>query len=223
MDPSAQNTLQQPQQQARPVVEPPVRDPSVQPQPAAPQAPQKSQAISVGTEMGRFQITTDEEEDDTGSSQQYVPLQSQTPSEIIHEPTTEKVVTQAAPLSEIIHQPSSEKIVTQAVPQEMAQQSVEQIQPAVPEVEVPKEISHLVQKSPVLNNPFLPPELQNAGVKHTIPQVAVPQNEFGIKELPLPDEEAKAKAKAFRSQDSMKWLAAKVHYYWRKINPEVYK
>jgi hypothetical protein len=69
----------------------------------------------------------------------------------------------------------------------------------------------------------LPPELQNAGVRHTIPQVVVPQNELGIKELPLPYEEAVAKEKAFRPQDAGKWIAAKVHYYWKKINPIVYK
>ena len=222
MDPSAQNTTQLPQQQARPVDEPVVRDPLVQPQPVTPQVPSTPKtAISVGTEMGRFQIT-DEEDDDKGNSQQYTPLQAQTPSEIIHEPTKEKLVTQIAPPAEIV-QPNSERMAAQSVPQEVAQQSMEVIQPAVPEVVVPKEIGHLVQKAPITNNPFLPPELQNMGVRHTIPQVVVPQNTLGIKELPLPYEEAIAKEKAFRPQDAGKWLAAKVHYYWRKINPVVYK
>jgi hypothetical protein len=223
MDPSAQDTTQLPQQQARPVAEPVVRDPLAQPQPVAPQAPSSPKtAISVGTEMGRFQITDEEEDDDKGSSQGYTPLQAQTPSEIIHEPTKEKAVTQAAPPAEIV-QSSSERIVAQSIPQEVAQQPMDVIQPAVPEVVVPKEIGHLVQKAPIANNPFLPPELQNMGVKHTIPQVVVPQNSLGIKELPLPYEEAIAKEKAFRPQDAGKWLAAKVHYYWRKINPVAYK
>jgi hypothetical protein len=209
MDPAAQNTSQMPQQQARPVVEPAMRE-SLSPVQAAsqaqpvPQAPSSlPQMISIGREQGPVQISNDDE-DDTAGAQQYTPQQAQAPSEIVH-------------------QPSPEKIATQAVPQEIAQSTTEMVGPSVPEIEIPKELTGIVNKTSDGQNYTIPVELQNYGVRHTIPQVVVPENKYEIRTLPLPYEEVLAKEKAFQYKDSMKWLSAKVHYYWKKINPLVYK
>lgn len=195
MDQSTSPSLQQ----VRPMIEPPVREsvPSVQQSPQTPSS--MPQRISIGREQGPIQISNDDEDDVAGG---------------------QAVVHVQAP-SEISRQPSTEQGSGNAVPQEI-QQSMEAIRPSVPEVEVPQELTNYIQKSPT-QNPILPRELQNYGVRHTIPQVAVPENDEGIGQLPLLYEEAVAKEKAFQLKDSMKWLAAKVHYYWKKVNPEVYK
>jgi hypothetical protein len=186
-------------QQVRPMTEPPVRD-SVPPVQQPPQGPSAMpQRISIGREQGPIQISNDDEDDVVGG-QAVVQVQTQ---------------------AEVSRLPSSEQGTTQTVPQEV-QPTMEVIRPSAPEIAVPQELTNYVQKAPT-QNPFLAPELQNYGVRHTIPQVAVPQNEEGIKQLPLIYEEAVAKEKAFQFKDSMKWLAAKVHFYWKKVNPEVYK
>lgn len=206
MDPTAQQVSQS-QQQARPMTEPAVREP-VAPQPpvtpSKPSVPSSVNQISIGREQGPIQISSDDE-DDVAGGQQYT---SQTPQQ---------------DQSETVRQPSAETIVTQAVPQEIAQSSTEVMGPAVPEIEIPQELKSIVTRTPDAQNYSIPASLQNYGVKHTIPQVAVPENKYQIHTLPLPYEEVVAKEKAFQYKDSMKWLSAKVHYFWRKINPSVYK
>ena len=142
------------------------------------------------------------EDEQQKTNQQAVP-QMETQAEI----DQQRVVQQYTPLSEI-----HPVVVTK-----------EAIQPSIPEVAISQELAHMVEATPQAENPFLPPELQKRGIMAAGNAVPVPTNTFGIKALPMQYQDAVVKEKTLKLQESMKWLAGKIHYYWRKLNPKVYK
>lgn len=194
-------------QQVRSVTEPPIREDLLQ---QSAQGPFSSSNVSspvsqtaVGPEQGSVQIPADVEDDTSSVQQQYTPIQAQAPSEVVQQPVSQAIAAEA--------------------PQEGA---AELLRPSNPEIVIHPEIEHVVEKMPssvAADTSLVPKDVVSQYVKPEGAGVPVPQNDFGIKTLPLSYMQADELEKRSDIKNGSHWFADKVKYLWEKLNPTLWK
>lgn len=112
-----------------------------------------------------------------------------------------------------------------AVPETPQGSGNDVIKHAPVEVAIPTEVKEVGVTHGSDTEPKLTEEIKKAGVtvstavnvpspkKNTLPKIP----------LPMTYEEAVIKKKQSKMKDAVKWLAAKIIYQWRKVDPELYK
>lgn len=173
----------------------------------------------------------------TDQTSQPAPTQPVQPSQQQKEPMTISVNKEAGPaviVTESADAGENDENDIKVAPQEAnvigpqggaeAQETVE-LQPAVPEVAIENtEVEKIVEATPDQEKPDIPKALSDAGVTHSGPGIiAVPQNNFGIKEIPVSYQQAAVEEKQTELHESKHWLMGVVMYVWRRINPELGK
>lgn len=116
-------------------------------------------------------------------------------------------------------QPARQEVSTRPT-QSVAEVQEIEVTPSVPEIAVEKSIEHVVEKSPDAEKPQLSDEVKAVGVTHSGPGVAVDENVFSVKTLPMTYDQAVAEEKLHpQLNDSKHWLSELVQYVWRKLDP----
>ena len=186
----------------------------------APAAIATPSSISFNREGGPVQTTVmNEDSEQTNLTQAFTPPV---------EDDSQKVAQQYVPTHES-QQEDVQKPVQQYVPsaQEVPTAAVQEgIRPSVPEVAISQELAHMVEAAKETESPFLPPELQNAGVKAAKEAVPVPPNPLGVQALPMSYQKSMQTIEENRKSklsEGIRWFSELVAYQWRKVNPKVYQ
>ena len=119
---------------------------------------------------------------------------------------------------------SDEQQIVSAQPSivDIKEESVE-LQPSVPEVSTSSvEVEKIIEKSPDQEKPDIPKVVRDIGVTHSGPGIiAIEQNAFNVKTLPVPFAQAVHEERVTKLHDSKHWLMGMIIYIWRKLNPKL--
>lgn len=89
-----------------------------------------------------------------------------------------------------------------------------------PEVKVPQELEHIVEKGEDASLDEADKRLEELGVQLSSDSTSSSLNSPANIQLPMTYDQALVKQKRSKVKDSIAWLAALIMYQWKKINPK---